>query len=218
MLNIGYRMEKLNEDLAKLRNQLGQIKGRQPEPVSEVLVEVTAASAVQATFELTYIVCSAGWAPAYDIRVESIDKPMELTYRAHVYQSSGEDWNKVALTLSSGDPTKGMAMPEMEPWWLDFGRPPVVYKSPMVQQFNPGVREVRGIVRDETGSGIPFANVVVKDQFGVSLNGTSTDFNGYYAIAIPQGWHTIAFSFIGVSQEFAILSSNINATLNTKKC
>src|SRR5688572_14483178 len=52
---------------------------------------------------------------------------------------------------------------------------------------------VRGKVTDETGSGLPGTNVLVKG----STSGTTTDSNGDYAIDVPQANAVLVFSFIG---------------------
>jgi uncharacterized protein (TIGR02231 family) len=43
---------------------------------------------------------------------------MELLMKAQVVNNSGEDWNRVALSLSSGNPTLGGVMPQLQPWTL----------------------------------------------------------------------------------------------------
>jgi len=105
----------LNEQLNKLRLQLGQLQGKRPRPTSEVVVEVSADAAVNATINVKYMVRSAGWSPTYDIRVADITKPMQLTYKAQVYQNTGEEWTKVQLALSSGQPDRDAVMPQLYP-------------------------------------------------------------------------------------------------------
>jgi TonB-linked SusC/RagA family outer membrane protein len=73
---------------------------------------------------------------------------------------------------------------------------------------------VRGQIVDNTGSGMPGVNVLLK---GSSV-GTTTDSDGKYALAIPSSTATnavLVFSFIGYqSQEQAVGSrSSINVTL-----
>lgn len=206
----------INEEATKLRAQVGQLQGTKARPTSEVRVEVSADAAVSATFTLEYIVKSAGWTPGYDIRVSSIDKPLELTYKADVYQNTGEDWSDVKLTLSSGDPTQGGTMPELRPWRIDFGYRPSdeTYKA---RPFNASVRDVRGIVRDAaTGEAIPFVNVTLLDAGGAAINGATTNVDGYYAIAIPTNGRTLQFSYVGYgTQIMSIYSGNINVGMAT---
>jgi hypothetical protein len=50
---------------------------------------------------------SAGWTPAYDLRAKGVGQPIDLLMKAQVTNNTGEDWSKVELSLSSGNPTLG---------------------------------------------------------------------------------------------------------------
>jgi uncharacterized protein (TIGR02231 family) len=112
------KLVQMNEDLTKLRQQLQQLKGQAARPTSEVVLEVEAAASAAATFTISYFVSNASWTPAYDLRATGTGKPIELTMKAQVVNGTGEDWDKVALSLSSGNPTLGGIMPQIHPWTL----------------------------------------------------------------------------------------------------
>ena len=192
------RIASLHEDLGKVKLELAQVQGKKTRPTSEVVVEVSANAPVSATLTLKYMVQSAGWSPTYDIRVADITKPMQLTYKAQVYQSTGEDWDKVQLALSSGEPNRDAIMPTLYPWRLDFGTPRPAPLANVQPGFNPNVRDVRGIIRDaSTGEPLPFVNVVLSDVNGQTINGTTSNIDGYYAIAVPVNGRNLRFEFIG---------------------
>lgn len=203
----------MHEQLGKLRLQLGQLQGKKTRPTSEVLVEVSAGAAVNASLTLKYMVRSAGWSPTYDIRVADITKPIQLTYKAQVYQSTGEDWSKVQLALSSGEPDKDAIMPEIHPWRLDFGY--AQQAGGAAQAFNATVRDVRGIIRDaQTGEPLPFVTVALLDANGSTLNGTTSNIEGYYAIAIPTNGRTLLVNYIGYQpQSVGIYNGTMNVNL-----
>jgi len=46
-----------------------------------------------------------------------------LSYKANVYQSTGEEWKNVRLKLSTANPTLGGLKPELYTWYLDFYQP-----------------------------------------------------------------------------------------------
>jgi hypothetical protein len=218
-LEIKHTLATLNEQLGKVKLQLAQVQGKRTRPTSEVVVEVSANAPVNAGITLKYMVRSAGWNPSYDIRVSDITKPMELTYKAQVYQSTGEDWDNVQLTLSSGDPNKDAIMPTIYPWRLDFGMP---RSNPAPNTNGPGynsnVRDVRGIIRDaSTGEPLPFVNVVLTDASGVVINGTTSNMEGFYSIAIPVNGRILRIDYIGYTTQQLPISSgtmNINMTEN----
>ncbi len=117
------KLAALNEELAKMRQQLQQLQGQAAHPTSEVVLEVEATAATSATFAIGYFVQSASWAPAYDLRATGTGKPIELLMKAAVTNNTGEDWDKVDLSFSSGNPTLGGVMPALQPWTLYPYRP-----------------------------------------------------------------------------------------------
>lgn len=206
----------INEEATKLRAQVAQLQGEHTRPTSKVLVDVRAAAAVNATFTLEYVVRSAGWAPGYDVRVTTIDKPLQLTYKADVYQHTGEDWDNVKLTLSSGDPSQGGTMPRLQPWRIDYGYRPMtgtaVYKR---RPFDASIREVRGIVRDAiTGEPLPFVSVQLLDERNTMINAATTNTEGFYVIAIPEAGRKLKFTSVGHGgQVMPISSGSLNIAL-----
>ena len=62
-------------------------------------------------------------------------------------------------------------------------------------------RRVTGRVKDETGTGLPGVSVVLKG----SQQGTTTDAEGQYTVAVTGTNPTLVFSFVGyLSQEVAV--------------
>ncbi len=118
-LEVNKKIVKLQEELNKINGQIGEIASKnKKESTSEILVAVDAKSSVNADFKITYRVYSAGWTPDYDIRVKDVNSPVGVHYKGRVYQSSGEDWKDVKLTLSTGNPQQSGVKPVLQPWWL----------------------------------------------------------------------------------------------------
>lgn len=112
------KLTALQEETNKLRQQAQQMQAQAPRPTSEVVVEISSTAEVSASFSIGYFVRNAGWTPAYDLRATAVGKPIELAMKAQVTNNSGEDWDKVQLSLSSGNPTLGGVMPALSPWTL----------------------------------------------------------------------------------------------------
>lgn len=72
-------------------------------------------------------------------------------------------------------------------------------------------RVVQGVVSDESGMGLPGVSIVVKG----TQRGVTTELNGRYRLAIPDGEVTLVFSFVGyAAQEIAIANqTTLNVTL-----
>jgi len=79
----------------------------------DVVVDVL--STAGASFDLEYLVHSAGWTPQYDLRTAADARSVELAYRAKVWQRTGEDWKDCALVLSTAQPQRGAQGPDPAP-------------------------------------------------------------------------------------------------------
>jgi len=119
-LKVKQEVEKDEERHTRISQQLNRLRGRASSRMGEVVVQVSANSAVNAAFILTYNTFSAGWNPVYDIRVADIDRDLELLLKANAYQNTGEDWNNVRLTFSTGDPRQWGQKPQLSQWFLRF--------------------------------------------------------------------------------------------------
>ena len=119
MLELGEEERKLQNDINRINNYLNQINANKHKQTSEILITLMANSSVNSTINLNYMVRQAGWVPLYDIRAEEVGSPIELRYKANVYQSTGNNWDKVKLTLSTGNPAVGGQAPELMTWWLN---------------------------------------------------------------------------------------------------
>ena len=70
--------------MSKFRNQLDAINSKLTQNTSEILLELQANKSTSGQFELSYLVNHASWYPSYDIRVQTINDPLTLIYKANV--------------------------------------------------------------------------------------------------------------------------------------
>lgn len=89
----------------------------------KLILQVMNEIAGNVNLDVTYITNSASWQPFYDLRAENINTPINLMYKAKVTQSTGIDWKKVKLTLSSGNPNQNNVAPLLQAWFLRYGYP-----------------------------------------------------------------------------------------------
>jgi uncharacterized protein (TIGR02231 family) len=122
LLAIMRRRREMAKEIDVLRRRLSAMTSAQPRQRYVAMVELEVASAGDFELELTYVVNGAGWQPLYDIRLA--DATIDLTYLAEVHQNTGEDWQNVALTLSTARPSLSLVIPELQPWYLRQ-RPPM---------------------------------------------------------------------------------------------
>ncbi|MFT6996686.1 MAG: hypothetical protein ACJAQ4_000427 [Cryomorphaceae bacterium] len=166
-------------------------------PQTELLIFVDASSIVSGKLDVEYFTNAAGWKPLYDFRFDAVNKPLELVYNANVYQSTGEDWNEVELSLTEGLPKQKAALPEFDRWYINR-RTTSSVKAARSQDYQMGIGTLKGTLLDsQTGEPLPFVNIVLQ-RGGQQINGASTDFDGNYTIRpIDSGVYDVVVSYVG---------------------
>lgn len=116
-----WRLDETSRALAAAQAELGELQSAGTIPQRDIVVEVSARGA--ATLEVGYFVPDAGWQPAYDVRTAADLSKASLSYRARVWQQSGEDWNDVHVALSTAQPQRGAQGPDPAPRWISLVEP-----------------------------------------------------------------------------------------------
>ncbi|MFN0204344.1 MAG: DUF4139 domain-containing protein, partial [Bacteroidia bacterium] len=114
----GKKRTEIKVEYDKLYNQLVNHRVDNQVHTGEAVLTISAPRDMTAPIELTYYVEKAGWTPFYDFRVKNITSPLNVSYKAYVLQTSGEDWKEVKLVLSSGNPKQSSVMPYLRKWNL----------------------------------------------------------------------------------------------------
>jgi TonB-dependent SusC/RagA subfamily outer membrane receptor len=114
---------KWNKTLTELNNKL-EINTQKEEKISEgkLILQVMNEVAGNVNLDISYITNSASWQPFYDLRAENITASIDLAYKAKVTQTTGIDWKKAKLTLSSGNPNQNNVAPLLQAWFLSYGK------------------------------------------------------------------------------------------------
>ncbi|MGB1241517.1 MAG: DUF4139 domain-containing protein [Chitinophagales bacterium] len=122
-LNLDRERGKLQNSATRLQKQLQQVISEKTKAIGEVLLKVVSKTPTTAKIEFSYIVENAGWKPIYDIRAANIEEPVTLSYKANIFQHTGQDWNNIDLTVSTGNPSKSNDRPILSPSYLAFAQP-----------------------------------------------------------------------------------------------
>jgi uncharacterized protein (TIGR02231 family) len=117
------KTRKINEKLVRLNRQLAEQNDLYARNTSEIVVNVSAEIATSVDLDVNYVVNNAGWVPVYDLRAINTKQPVQLSYKANVFQNTGEEWKNVKLKLSTANPNLGGVKPELYTWYLDFDQP-----------------------------------------------------------------------------------------------
>jgi len=114
------KIERLNERIAKVQNQVNERNELYARNTSEVVISLSAEAATSVDLQVNYIVANAGWYPVYDLRAINTKNPVQLNYKANVFQGTGEEWQNVKLKLSTANPNLSGFKPELASWYLNF--------------------------------------------------------------------------------------------------
>jgi uncharacterized protein (TIGR02231 family) len=128
--NLNLEMDKVRREIRELGQQAYKYKN-----IVEVLVDVQKDGNL--TLDLSYIVYGPSWTPIYDLRVDSQEKKMHLTYKSNIFQTTGEDWNNVDLKLSTAKPNMSAQPPELSPHYISIYYPQRARKERKMAKSRP---------------------------------------------------------------------------------
>jgi uncharacterized protein (TIGR02231 family) len=120
--SIDGQREELQAKQAALEKQLNELRGARGRQSKTVTVRVSLTAPGRLDVAVRYSIPNAGWSPAYTARLRSTDRAIDLSYFGVVQNGTGEDWNNIALTLSTARPALGGGAPELQPWIADIVR------------------------------------------------------------------------------------------------
>ena len=117
------QQQELNDQIAALQRKKQSLLVPQNKEYFNLIIFIEASEPGELGLEVSYLVNRASWQPLYDLKVETEEKQLNLTYLAEIQQSTGEDWQNVALTLSTAKPGLGTLPPRVEPWYIGSDLP-----------------------------------------------------------------------------------------------
>lgn len=107
-----------DEDIAKLQKDYQQVQTAQRER-RDVHIRVEAKEDADFDLIMKYQTPGVYWRPVYDARLDTGKGEITLEQYGQVGQNTGEEWQDVALTLSTARPELGTEMPRLTPWYLN---------------------------------------------------------------------------------------------------
>jgi uncharacterized protein (TIGR02231 family) len=187
ILDISEEQSDFQKTVYRLQRQLNQLNSKINRSTTDVVVRISSKIKTNAKIFLSYIVSDAGWSPIYDIRSKGVADPVNLVYKGNVWQTTGNDWENVNITLSTGNPSVSNSAPKVKPWVLSF---------------DPPFRPYRGNTF-QTKSMLVYSDSVSNRNSNLQMNGAyeiddiSEEVNN--PVALP-----VAMNNTGVSTEFKI--------------
>lgn len=129
LFELTLKEEKLRARRDIIQSQLNEMGARKSNPEKEIVLSFYCEKDEVLDLRCGYLVQSAGWVPAYDIHVENTSKPVNLSYKAKIFQNTGYDWKDVDMTVSSTNPNLENNRPLMTVAHIDYVQYRVVSES-----------------------------------------------------------------------------------------
>ena len=197
------KINELKQIEIKITGQISQENINQNLTTTEVQISVAAKVNCNAIINLSFVANGAGWTPKYDLRAASIKSPMELLYKADVYQQTGMDWEKVKITLSTLNPNDRGMKSELNPQVLSF-----FYNNPINQssenETNMKTRVNLSISAGDMAPAYSIANTVNTYQTTLARN---------FEIGIPYSIASKGQAITVEIQEYNIPATYSHATV-----
>lgn len=165
--------DELNKKISSLESRLSFNQTTiENQSDGKLIVNITSNQAGNIPLEIIYLTSTANWKPSYDLRIDKINDPIQMLYKAQVIQRTGVDWKDIKLSLTSGLANANTIAPELNTWFLNYqtyssknieGRPNASFLETMQNQV-PGL-EI------STGSGKPSSSntpVVLRGMGSIS--------------------------------------------------
>lgn len=114
----------LQEELKALKGKLS-FNQTSSEKTSQgkLIVYVMSSQSTTIPLHISYLTNQATWQPSYEMRIDQINQPINMLYKAQVQQNTGVDWKNVKLSLTSGRANQNTFAPELQPWFLNYSSP-----------------------------------------------------------------------------------------------
>ncbi len=193
-IDISKTIDGVDSALQRIDRQIFALKNKTEKSSGEIKVILNAEESTSAEISFTYIVPNAGWYANYDLRVKDVNSPIDLKFKANVFQQTGEDWKDVKLQLSNSNPSENSIAPYLPTWLVNQSSAYTVSKPINNYVLNNHVTEVKGRVYDNRAyQPIAYANVLIEG----STMGTITDENGNFSIKVTPLAEKLIIKSIG---------------------
>lgn len=160
----------------RLKNQIDEEQKKNTATKGRLILQLNAAMASKAEFNISYIARNAYWKPFYDIKAEKMDMPLKMVYKAKIVQTTGLDWKQVKLSLSTSLPTQWGNAPVLQSWFLGYIDP--------IAAMNNNLK-IRGLASNQAqpfaslqgrAAGVALDEVVVTGYYSTQHDSTIPDY------------------------------------------
>ncbi len=105
-----------DDDLGRLYSKLNRHNDEGYKTSQQVELNLQTLQEGSVKLWLSYVVLNVNWTPNYEIRLDTKERMMHLTYRALIKQNTNEVWDNVNLKISTAIPGLKGKHPDLKPW------------------------------------------------------------------------------------------------------
>jgi len=144
-------LAKLDRRIKELEDELNRTAGKKDNVWEITLLLAGAPAATDLSVRYTYNLSGCGWAPLYRIEARPGNGQILFSWEAEIWQSSGQDWTRVAMNLATLQQSTAIAPRELPPWII---RPRTVptYKKEMRKNAKQDAVAALQEASDEAGA------------------------------------------------------------------
>ncbi len=117
------KIAQLKKELELLTRKRKELDAGRSRTEREAVLYVSNTAKKKTAIDLSYLVNGANWIPQYNLRANPKKSDVLIEYNAVVNQTSGENWDGVALNLSTAEPTMVSAPPVLDPMLVSLSAP-----------------------------------------------------------------------------------------------
>ncbi|MFO7570532.1 MAG: DUF4139 domain-containing protein [Smithellaceae bacterium] len=120
-------LEDLEKRIKDLENRVQAAAGKR-ETAWEATLSFIGGTAKELSLKYSYFLSGCGWQPIYRIEAMPASNTVSFQWDAEVWQSSGQDWKNVRLSIATLQPRRSLTPPDLPPWIIQQ-RQPLILKS-----------------------------------------------------------------------------------------
>lgn len=179
-------IEQQNEKLRDAQEDYDAAYGQQGDTSYVYRVTVHADKAGPQTLDLSYYSWAASWVPAYQLQYDTKTQTLSFDYSARVNQHTAEDWQDIAISLSTGRPMQVGVVPELDPQYVRFRPDPnmIRQRGPMAAAPMAMQAEAVGMATDAAAERTVKSS---KPQAQVQTGMVASTFAIAGTVSIPSG-------------------------------
>ncbi|GGO59825.1 conserved hypothetical protein [Roseovarius pacificus] len=169
-------LKDLRKDLEQARAALRALVP-QDTPRAMLAVAINTEQPAEGQVTVTYTIPEAGWQPVYDLKLARDTGDLQIERGAFIQQATGENWQDIALTLSTSRPSDQTVPGDIWPWLRRIADP----DAPVPKTFS------RGAAADAVAElAAPQAEAMIVEQAAARFDGLAVTYDYPGAVSVAS--------------------------------